>query len=302
MAEVRDVAIIGAGPAGIAAATYLKRAGLDPLVFECGEPGGLIWNANLVENYPGFSQGIAGADLARRFAEHLRRLRVDVRREEVKNLSLRTGLFRIKTAGPSSASKMVIVASGTRATPPEIPGAAALLGKRVFSEVVAVPYAKSRGRSAIVLGGGDAALDYALSLDERGYDVTILMRSNPTCLPLLLERAADRGIDLRRGVRVESVKRDGDGIQVRCSSRGRPVALHADLLLAAFGRSPNMDFMDPGLRRHVAAPRNPPETGVPGLFVAGDVIRGQNRQAGIAIGDGILAAMLVERQHRGGNA
>jgi thioredoxin reductase (NADPH) len=294
MPGVREVVVIGAGPAGIAAATYLGRAGLNPLIFECSKPGGLLRNANLVENYPGFSKGITGEELAARFAEHLERLRIEVRKERVSWLGSSRGAFVIKTDAGRYASRAVIVAAGTLPKAPEIRGAQDLRGKYVFSDLVSVPRAGSRGRTAIVIGGGDAAFDYAISLDERGYDVIILTRSSPRCLPLLLERVVRSGMELRVGVTVESVERSTDGIKVRCKNRGRPLTLSADLLLAAFGRSPNLEFIEPKLRARIGIPRNPPETAVPGLFVAGDVVRGPFRQTGIAVGDGILAAMLAE--------
>jgi len=302
MVGMRDVIIVGAGPAGIASATYLKRAGLDPLLFEFAEPGGLLRNANLVENYPGFSEGISGEELAARFTRHLERLDVDTRRERVKRLSALEGGFRAETDAGAYSAKVVIVATGTVPIPPAIRGAQELRGERVFSEVISVPSAKEEGASAIVVGGGDAAFDYALTLHERGYKVMILTRSSTHCLPLLLERTRKIGIVLKVGVTVESVKKAHAGLSLTCKYQGKKISLTTDILLAAFGRSPNLDFLEPAHLRLVEDSRNPPATSLRGLFVAGDVIRGDNRQAGIAVGDGILAAMLAERLIRGRRA
>jgi len=297
---MRQVAIVGAGPAGIAAATYLKRASLEPLVLERGEPGGLLRNANLVENYPGFSQGIGGEELAARFAEHLTHLGIATRREEVKLLARNSRGFRIRTDVDEHASRAVIVATGTTPKYPKIRGISSLTGGKVFSEIASTPLEKARKSRIFVLGGGDAAFDYAMNLEARGNEVSILTRSKPRCLPLLLERATRNKIDIRVGVRIDRVEETEDGLMIQCRSGGKSVTISCDFILVAYGRSPNLGFVETGLRKRIGIPKNPPETSVPGLFLAGDVIRGQNRQAGIAIGDGILAAMLSERHVKGG--
>jgi len=299
---MRQVVIAGAGPAGIAAAAYLKRASLEPLVLERGEPGGLLRNANLVENYPGFSQGIGGEELAARFAEHLIYLGIPTRREEVRLLAKSGRGFRIGTDVGEHASRAVIVATGTTPITPKIRGISRLIGRKVFSEIASAPLEKARRSRILVLGGGDAAFDYAMNLERRGHEVSILSRSKPRCLPLLLERAMRNETDLRIGVRVDRVQETHDGVSVRYQGGGKPVTVLCDYVLVAYGRSPNLGFVGAGLRGRIGVPKNPPETSVPGLFLAGDVVRGQNRQAGIAVGDGILAAMLAERHVKGGRA
>lgn len=302
MAEMRQVVIVGAGPAGIAAATYLKRASLEPLVLERREPGGLLRNANLVENYPGFSQGIGGEELAARFAEHLTHLGVATMREEVRLLARSSRGFRIMTDVDEHASRAVIVATGTTPNNPKIRGISGLIGRRAFSEIASTLLEKARKSRILVLGGGDAAFDYAINLKGRGHEVSILSRSKPRCLPLLLERATRDKIDIRIGVRVDRVEETNSGLSVMCRSSGKPVTIPGDFVLVAYGRSPNLGFIETGLSKRIGIPKNPPETSVPGLFLAGDVVRGQNRQAGIAVGDGILAAMLAERHVKGGRA
>lgn len=302
MAGMNGVSIIGAGPAGIAAAIFLKRARIELTLFEPGELGGLLRNANLVENYPGFSKGISGRELAARFAEHLALVGVKRRRQRVESLRTTRGGFRIETDASAVASRAVIVATGTVPTALDIKLDSAMVGKSVFYDVVSMPLGKSRTKRVLIVGGGDAAFDYALSLDDRGHKVTVVSRSRPRCLKLLLERAERRGIELKVGVIVKTVAEDEDGVSLGCLSGRSPLALSTDWLLVACGRSPNLEFVEPRLRRRMDVKTRPPETGVPGLFVAGDVVRGLNRQTGIAVGDGILAAMHAQRYLGGDRA
>ena len=295
MDEMRNAAIIGAGPAGMAAAIYLQRAGLDPLVLEKKALGGLLRNANLVENYPGFAGGIRGEELVARFAEQVGSLSIEVRKEAVKTVKLVGGAFRIETDAHEDSSRAVIVASGTRPRIPEIPGIRHLSGKKVFSELASMHFDENEYHHTIVLGGGDAAFDYALNLTGRGHRVTILSRSKPRCLPLLRERAAEKGIVVRESVIVEQLEETEKGVTARCRTGAGRERIYGDAVIVAHGRTPELGMLDRSLLRRVRNPENPPETSVPGLYLVGDVVRGEHRQTGIAVGDGIMAAMLLER-------
>ena len=287
-----SVAVIGAGPAGIAAGIYLQRAGVDPLLIEKGEPGGLLRSANLVENYPGFPNGIAGEDLVGRFSEHLRRVGLEVSCAVVMKVNPLRGSFQVETDSGGLTSKALIVASGTRPTDIHLKGTHGLMNKRLFAEITDVPSALRKNRRAVVIGGGDAAFDYALNLSASGDEVMIVSRSKPSCLALLRERAEARGVEVLVGWTPESVRRLGRGVELKCRSRATAEDLKADFVLSACGRVQNIDFLDPSLRRGIGK-KAPPETPVPGFYVAGDVARGSQRQTGIAVGDGIRAAMLA---------
>jgi len=295
MDEMRNAAIIGAGPAGMAAAIYLQRAGLAPVVLEKEALGGLLRNANLVENYPGFAGGIRGEELVARFTEQVESLGIEVRKEAVKTVKLAGGAFRIKTDAREDSSRAAIVASGTRPKIPKIPGIRHLSGKKVFFELVHMHFDDNEDHRIIVLGGGDAAFDYALNLDKRGHRVTIVSRSKPRCLPLLRERAAEKGIVIKEGVMVEQLEETVKGVAARCRTGARREKIYGDAVVVAHGRAPELGMLDRSLLRRVSNPENPPGTRVPGLYLAGDVIRGEHRQTGIAVGDGIMAAMLLER-------
>lgn len=302
MDERVRVVIVGAGPAGAAAAIFLKRAGFEPLLLEESEPGGLLREANLVENYPGFPDGVVGRELASLIAEQLRRLEVRVVRTTATKVNAAGQSFRTRTSDGDCISDAVVIATGTEPRKTDLPGADAIEGKSLFYGVSSLSSDEVDGKRISILGGGDAAFDYAINLSDKGGSVTILSRSEPTCLQLLTERVRERKIDVLTGCEARSVRETPEGAAITCEGDNCPEEIACDLVLVAHGRKPRLDILDPGLRRR-AVTDNPPETGVSGLFLAGDVVRGKNRQAAIAAGDGVLSAMLIERylKDRGGH-
>ena len=289
-----EVTIIGAGPAGMSAAIYLQRAGLSPVLLERAEPGGLLRSANWVENYPGFPDGIPGRDLATRFKDQLRQVGAKVTSTEVRSVKRVRWGFQIKSGLGDRTSRAVILATGTRPAKVAIRGASELAGKRVFSELNELP-SSLKGKRLIIIGGGDAAFDYALGLRERGAQIVVVSRSEPCCLPLLRDRTEALGIEVVIGASPRGVRRTKDGLILTCDAGGSEVDLAGDMLLMACGRVPNIEVLGPSLRRGASASRNGlPETRVRGLFLSGDVVRDKQRQTGIAVGDGIRAAMLAE--------
>jgi thioredoxin reductase (NADPH) len=289
-----DVGIVGAGPAGMSSAIYLHRAGFSTVVLDEGVPGGLLRNANLVENYPGFPNGISGPDLVSRFTEQLRALGVEVIEDKVRSVESARGLFRIRAVESDWTSRVAIVATGTSPDVPKIRGLGSVIGRKAFFDIVSMPLKKDKAEHVAIVGGGDAAFDYSLNLVGRGKDVTLLTRSEPRCLPLLRDRALRAGVDVRVGVRVESVKEVSRGLQIRCREGDRLSDLKSDKVLVACGRKSNIGVLSPALRQKAMKGLRIPETGIPGLYLAGDIVRDRNRQTGIAVGDGTLAAMLAQ--------
>lgn len=273
-----EVAIIGAGPAGVAAAVQLKRYGIEPLVFEGGRVGGLLWNAHLVENYPGFPEGIPGPELAGKLEVQLRKASVEVIHEEVVSLE---GGFRLRIEGGSYRAGIVIVASGTK--PRRFPGRMSEeVEDRVFYEVH--PLRDLAGACVAVVGAGDAAFDYALNLARRNEVILLNRGYKPKCLPLLWERARTTpSIAYREGVRVSEVFQSEGGVGLSCLTDEGEERIEVDYVLFAIGREPNLDFLSPGLRSGA----------VEGLYLVGDVANGKFRQAAIAVGDGMRVAMEI---------
>jgi thioredoxin reductase (NADPH) len=289
--EVKEVAVVGAGPAGLAAAIQLQRYGLEPLVLEKSQPGGLLVNANLVENYPGFPDGIPGPQLARLFVQQAANLSVQVIREEALEISYPDQRFKIRTERNIYSTQSLVIASGTKPRefsikPPRE------FQKRVFYEIY--PLLETEGKHIVITGAGDAAFDYALNLSKNNR-VTILNRGRRVkCLPLLWERAmsSDR-ITYRQDAGVTAIAGGSRGIILECKLPDGVEYVDADYLICAFGRQPQLDFVSSELME-IASDLEAQGT----LFLVGDVKNGFFRQTSIAVGNGVMAAMKIYQHLR----
>jgi len=284
----KDVVIIGAGPAGIAAAIQLKRQGIAPVVYEKQRIGGMLNNANLVENYPGFPDGISGPDLANLFKKHLAGLSIEILFEEVFNLDFLDEAFVLNTSNGQKHSETVIIASGTK--PREISDIAMPdhIRDRILYEVY--PVLNEKGKKIVVVGAGDAAFDYALNLAKNN-DVMILNRGKRIkCLPLLKQRAEKTSrINYYSETSITKISGDSGGLlELVCNSIKETLLLKADYVIFAIGRAPQLDFMSKELELRV---KELEKRGA--LYIIGDANSGLYRQSAIAVGQGIMAAMKI---------
>jgi len=287
--KIDKVTIIGAGPAGIATAIQLRRWGVESCLLEKDRIGGLLVNANLVENYPGFPQGIPGPELISLFASQLAATGVRVCFEEVLQLGYEKE-FIIKTSKRIFNSRMVVIASGTRPKtfdefeiPQETAG-------RVFYEVH--PLLNQTGRKVAIIGAGDAAFDYALNLASRENEITILNRSGKIkCLPLLWEKSqhSSRIIYLEHTV-ITGIQCAGEDLVLKCKDLQGAWEFGVDYVVFAMGRKPALEFFS-GRLADVSAQLE--KEGL--LYFVGDVVNGIYRQVAIAIGDGVRAALRICR-------
>jgi thioredoxin reductase (NADPH) len=264
----RETVIIGAGPAGVAAAIQLKRCGMEPLLIEKDAVGGLVREANLVENYPGFPSGIKGNKLASLLKKHIHELDITMLKEEVievvnysaQDKNKKPGNFEIKTKGTANIfCKYLVVASGTE--PKKLPYAGI--------EYSILPLLRLRNKRIAIIGAGDCAFDYAINLCKSNKIVILNRDDSPKCLPLLFER-------------VSKIKNIKYATNADMDKELRKSGTY-DRVLSAIGRTPCLSFMKEPL----------PETSPGNLFYAGDVKNGIYRQCSIAAGDGIRAAMEI---------
>ena len=290
--KINDAIIIGAGPAGIAAGIQLKRYGLEPILLERGEIGGLLVNANLVENYPGFPGGIPGPALVQRIKQQTKDTGLAIKHEEVTKLDVKEGnLFLVETTKNVYYSRIAVVATGTvprRFKDFVIPPG---LEAYVFYEVY--PLLGISGKTITIVGAGDAAFDYALNL-ARNNQVTILNRGRDLkCIPLLWERTkAEPKIEYRENTAISSLKpHPTSGLQVECSTLDGIVTLTTDYLIGAIGRDPALEFLSSDV---VALAPDLEAVGL--LYFIGDVKNGLYRQTSISVGDGVRAAMQIYRK------
>jgi len=292
--EEGSVAVLGAGPAGIAAAIELSRSGVPPVVFERDEPGGLLRNAYLVENYPGFPRGISGPDLVRLFREHLGRCSVCVIPEEVTGLEYENEEFEVRTAKRTRRAAVAVVATGTepiKMSRPEIPPDVA---ERVFYEVHALR--SMDGKRFAVIGAGDVAFDYALTLSLKNEVVILARGEEPRCSPGLWKRCRKSGrITFLANHRVIGFDRCAGRVEVACTCPGTSSRkIQVDHLVVAIGRQSSLGFFGSRLRAEAGFLNRNGK-----LYVVGDAGNGSRRQAAIAVGDGVRAAMAIRERMRG---
>ena len=283
----RQVIIIGAGPAGITAAIQLSRGGLRPLLLEKSHIGGLIKSANLVENYPGFPKGISGVKMAELLKRHLKVHRVDIDFEEAISVDFKDDAFIIKTNNEDYNSDYLIIAPGTKPKEFSVAGWDETYGKCAFKEIY--PLLDKQGKHIAIIGGGDAAFDYALNLAKKN-QVTINYRADKnSCLPLLQQRAeVNPRILCRANIVLQRIVSLNDCMELHWQTGKLAFSEKVDYLLTAVGRIPNLDFLGENLKNLSSELERQNR-----LHVIGDAKNGNFRQMSIAAGEGMKAAMKI---------
>ncbi|MBT3313776.1 MAG: NAD(P)/FAD-dependent oxidoreductase [Anaerolineae bacterium] len=289
-----SVIIIGAGPAGLTAALQLKRFGIPALVFEGAKIGGLLHNANLVENYPGFPQGMRGGKLVNLLKKQVENVGVEFLSERVISLGHDGESFFAKTDKDEYHAKIAIVASGTKPRKFDDALIAEDAQSRVFYEVYDLLDVKNE--EIIIVGAGDAAFDYALNLARNDNFVTILNRGeNIRALKLLVERMQEnKNIRYVEEAQIRNVTLNGErGLMVEVRHRESVEIKEANFLLGALGRIPDADFLSEEIcqKEDELAARKI-------LYFIGDVRNGIYRQTAIAAGDALRAAMEIEEFYK----
>ena len=281
-----DVIIIGGGPAGMISAIQLKRYGIMARVVEQRRLGGLLWNANLVENYPGFPGGIPGPELVRLFSQQFEALSLEPTLDTVTHLEYDGEVFLVTTAQETYASKTLVIATGTRPNvfpagfiPDEAKG-------RIFYEVA--PLLDVQGKQIAVIGAGDAAFDYAINLSRKNHVIIFNRTKEIKALPLLVQRCATiQTIQYFEDMPVEQVLAEEKGLVLK-AGQDQETTYKVDLLIGAIGRRENLPPMSAQLVKEKKM-----LTHLGRLQIVGDVQNGIYRQTAIAVGDGLKAAMKV---------
>jgi thioredoxin reductase (NADPH) len=283
--EKPRISIIGAGPAGIASALQLRRYGYDPLVFEKNRIGGLLWNANLIENYPGFPNGISGPQLIRLMDSHLAKFDIQVIMTSIKRLTFSDGSYLIESVKEDFRSDFIVIATGTKPKKTPLSVAEDL---KIHIHYDIFDLLDTKGKMIFIIGAGDAAFDQAINLARKN-KVTILNRGAMTkSIPLLVHRAlTNKNIVYIKNVILKKIslnqtenQEEKKLIAVRAMIEAKEFQLECDDVVFAIGREPQLDFIG----QYESTNK---------CFLIGDVKNGIFRQVTIAISDGILAAMKI---------
>jgi thioredoxin reductase (NADPH) len=300
-----DLVIVGGGPAGLAAAIYAAREGIDAIVVDASALGGQAGISDRIDNYPGFPEGISGAELAERFVTQARRYDVEllsavsVARLETDGENLVTFL----SSGQELTSAAVIVATGSEYRRLDVPGEDELIGSGVhFCATCDGPFYKGADE-VVVIGGGNSALEEGLHLSEFAERVRVLARADLTASSVLQDRVrSDPQFTIHTGMDIVALEGEAGRFRAVVARDRASGATHRYSAAAAFvfvGLKPNTEFLADAVERDSGGflvTTTNMETSMPGVFAAGDVRSGSTKQLGSAVGDGI-AALLVARRH-----
>ncbi len=301
MNEKYDVVIIGGGPAGLTAGLYASRAKLNSLLIEKGLVGGQIANAEQVENYPGFPEGIGGVELGQLMHQQATKYGLKTLLAEVTGIELQGEQKVIRTTEGDFIAKAVIVAGGSERQKLSVPGEEKFTGKGV-SYCATCDAAFFREQPVAVVGGGDAAITEALHLTKFASRVTVIHRRDQLRASRILQEKAfsQPKIEFRWNSIVEKIE-GGDlvkRIRLRQVKTGEESALEVAGIFISVGLKPNTDYLKSILSLDVTGlitTDEKMETEIPGIFAAGDIRYNSARQAITAAGDGATAAIYAEK-------
>jgi thioredoxin reductase (NADPH) len=307
-AEIRDTVILGSGCSGLTAAIYAARSNLKPLVLEGHEPGGQLSITTLVENFPGWPEGIQGPELIENMKKQATRFGAELRMAHLSSIDLSKRPFALNLGKETIYTRTLIIASGASARWLNLPSEQALIGHGVSSCATCDGFFAS-GKEIAVIGGGDSAMEEALFLTRFAKKVTLINRSeNFRASRIMLERAiAHPQIEFRHNTVVEEVlgveEKDVRGLKLKDIKTGEQSELPVSFMFLGIGHTPNasafkgmLDLDDDG---YILTQGNvfPTINGqpIPGVFACGDIQDRRYRQAITAAGSGCMAALEVEK-------
>ncbi len=302
--HMRNVVIIGSGPAGLTAAVYSARANLQPLLIEGKEPGGQLTLTTLVENYPGFTEGIMGPQLMEDMRKQAQRFGTDVVNGYVHRVSLKEHPFRVYYGDEEVQAKTVIVSTGSSAKLIGIESEMRLMGHGVSTCATCDGFF-FRGKKIAVVGGGDSAMEEATFLTKFATEVHVIHRRDTLRASKIMQDRAFKNpkITFIWNTVVENVLGKQDtgvaGLQLRDIRTQQVSQLEVEGLFVAIGHNPNTEIfkgqIDLDELGYIRTQPDSTRTNIPGVFACGDVQDPVLRQAVTAAGTGCMAAMEAER-------
>jgi thioredoxin reductase (NADPH) len=304
MSELRDVIVIGGGPAGYTAALYAARANLRPLVFEGFKFGGQLMITSDVENYPGFEEGIMGPQLMATMRAQAERFGAEMVSDDVTRVDFSTRPLKVFVGDDEFQARAVIVATGATARQLGLPSEVALQGHGV-SYCAVCDAAFFRQQEVIVVGGGDSAMEEATFLAKFASKVTVVHRRDEfRASKIMIEYARSKeNVEFAMNAVVSDVLGTAEGkvtgVELTDTVTGEKHTLPADGVFVAIGHDPTTELfrgvLDMDAAGYLLVKDGSTATNVEGVFAAGDVVDHTYRQAVTAAGTGCMAALDAER-------
>lgn len=316
MSDVRDVIIIGGGPAGYTAALYTARANLRPLVIEGFNWGGQLMITSDVENYPGYPDGVMGPTMMADFRRQAERFGAEFVTDDVTRVDFSERPFRVYVGNDEHKADSVVVATGASARQLGLPSEQTLQGRGV-SYCATCDGAFFREKVVVVVGGGDSAMEEATFLTRFASKVYVVHRRDEfRASPIMVDRArANEKVELVLNAVVDEVlgaeAGHMTGVRLRDTVTDETREIAADGLFVAVGHDPNtalfLDSLDHDDQGYLVTEPGSTRTNIPGVFAAGDVQDHTYRQAITAAASGTMAALdaqrwLEEQEHHSGVA
>lgn len=296
---MRDVLIIGGGPAGLAAAIYTARAGFSTTVFERLAPGGQAMETYRIDNYPGL-RNVSGMDLAQDLERHAQAAGAEIRMEEAKAIRAADSGWEVETPAGVYPARAVILAMGARRRRLGVPGEEKLAGRGV-SYCAACDGNFFRGKSVAVVGGGNSAVGDAAELSRICWDVRLVCRGSAVHAPFAGNVRLEEfpNVAVMTDTVVERIEGDGkvERIQTRNRVTGETRPFPVEGVFIAIGMLPNSELLEGllPLENGFATAGEEGVTSRPGLFVAGDLRKKKLHQIVTAMADGANAAYAAQR-------
>lgn len=302
--DIRNIIIIGSGPAGWTAAVYAARAELKPLLFEGAEPGGQLMTTTEVENFPGFEQGIQGPELMNVMRKQAKRFDTEIISEHVESVDVSSQPFKVVAKGQEYFAKTIIISTGASARRLGLESEKKLYGKGVSACATCDGFF-FKGKKVIVVGGGDSAMEEANFLTRFAEKVFIVHRKAEFRASKIMQDRAmhnpkieviwNAAIEEILGVDVGHVT----GVTIKDTVTGEVRDMAIDGVFAAIGHEPNVSLfkgvLDLDEKGYIKTIPGTTKTSVPGVFAAGDVQDFRYRQAITAAGSGCMAALDAEK-------
>lgn len=305
--EIRQVIIIGSGCAGLTAAIYCARANLSPLVTEGLEPGGQLATTTMVENYPGFPEGIMGPDLIQDMKKQAQRFGAEFIMGGVSSVELGQKPLKVFAEGKEFKTKALIIASGASARLIGLESERRLMGRGVSTCATCDGYF-FRGQEVAVVGGGDTAMEESIFLTKFATKVTVVHRRDKLRASKVMQEKAFKNPKIEfiwDSIVEEIISANGEGVggvRLKNLKTGQPSQLSCGGVFIAIGHEPNTKLfagqveMD---QKGYIITREGTRTNIEGVFACGDVQDHIYRQAVTAAGSGCMAAIDAEKYLEG---